>query len=143
MGRNTTAIGYAHVAPDNLAPDLERQALRGHGMRAGSQGTADAAHLECSGIGPQRRVRTGAGAAVASSMGRKSDLAFADRPRGRLRAGGGPQYANPIVPDGNLAVTMLDCRNLGLIGESPAGIVGALEPEASCVVNPKKLDSRE
>ncbi len=50
------------------------------------------------------------------------------------------RYANRIMADSNLAVVMLDGRDLASIGESPARIVRAFEREARHAMNLKKLD---
>ena len=53
------------------------------------------------------------------------------------------RYANRIMADTNLALVMLDGRDLVSISESPARIVRAFEREARHAMNLKKLDSRE
>jgi len=50
------------------------------------------------------------------------------------------RYANRIMADSNLAVVMLDGRDLASISESPARIVRAFEREARHAMNLKKLD---
>lgn len=50
------------------------------------------------------------------------------------------RYANRIMTDSNLAVVILDGRDLKLIGESPARIVRAFEREARHAMRLKKLD---
>ena len=51
------------------------------------------------------------------------------------------RYANRIMADTNLAVVMLDGRDLASISESPARIVRAFQREAQHAMNLKKLDS--
>ena len=53
------------------------------------------------------------------------------------------RYANRIMADTNLAVVMLDGRDLASISESPARIVRAFGREARHAMNLKKLDSKE
>ena len=53
------------------------------------------------------------------------------------------RYANRIMADTNLAVVMLDGRDLASISDSPARIVRAFEREARHAMNLKKLDSKE
>ena len=50
------------------------------------------------------------------------------------------RYANRIMADSNLAVVMLDGRDLTSISESPTRIVRAFEREARHAMNLKKLD---
>ena len=50
------------------------------------------------------------------------------------------RYANRVMADSNLAVVMLDGRDLASIGESPARVVRAFEREARHAMNLKKLD---
>ncbi len=50
------------------------------------------------------------------------------------------RYADRIMADSNLAVVMLDGRDLASIGESPTRIVRAFEREAHHAMNLKKLD---
>ncbi|MDE2895256.1 MAG: restriction endonuclease [Chloroflexota bacterium] len=52
------------------------------------------------------------------------------------------RYANRIMADTNLAVVMLDGRDLESIKDSPARIVRAFEREARHAMNLKKLDSK-
>ena len=53
------------------------------------------------------------------------------------------RYANRIMADTNLAVVMLDGRDLASISDSPARIVRAFGREARQAMNLKKLDSKE
>ena len=53
------------------------------------------------------------------------------------------RYANRIMADTNLAVVMLDGRDLASISDSPARIVRAFEREARHAMNLKKLDGKE
>ena len=53
------------------------------------------------------------------------------------------RYANRIMVDTNLAVVMLDGRDLASISESPARIVRAFAREARHAMNLKKLESKE
>ena len=53
------------------------------------------------------------------------------------------RYANRIMADTNLAVVMLDGRDLESISESPARIVRAFEREARHAMDLKKLDIKE
>ena len=53
------------------------------------------------------------------------------------------RYANRIMADTNLAVVMLDGRDLASIGENPARIVRAFEREARHAMNLKQLDGKE
>ena len=53
------------------------------------------------------------------------------------------RYANRIMADTNLAVVMLDGRDLASISESPARIVRAFGREARHAMNLKKLDIKE
>ena len=50
------------------------------------------------------------------------------------------RYANKIMTDSNLAVVMLDGRDLKAISQSPATVVRAFEREARHAMNLKKLD---
>ena len=51
------------------------------------------------------------------------------------------RYANRIMADSNLAVVMLDGRDLAVIGKSPARIVRVFEREAKHAMNLKKLSA--
>ena len=53
------------------------------------------------------------------------------------------RYANRVMAHTNLAVVMLDGRDLASISDSPARIVGAFEREARHAMNLKKLDTEE
>ena len=53
------------------------------------------------------------------------------------------RYANRVMADTNLAIVMLDGRDLASIGESPTRIVRAFEREARHAMNLKRLDSKE
>lgn len=50
------------------------------------------------------------------------------------------RYANKIMADSNLAIVMLNGRDLGAISERPAEIVRTFEREARHAMNLKKLD---
>ena len=53
------------------------------------------------------------------------------------------RYANRVMADTNLAIVMLDGRDLASISESPARIVRTFEREARHAMNLKKLESKE
>ena len=53
------------------------------------------------------------------------------------------RYANRVMADTNLAVVMLDGRDLASISDSPDRIVRAFEREARHAMNLKRLDSKE
>ena len=52
------------------------------------------------------------------------------------------RYANRVMADTNLAIVMLDGRDLASISESPTRIVRAFEREARHAMNLKRLDSK-
>lgn len=53
------------------------------------------------------------------------------------------RYANRVMADTNLAIVMLDGRDLASISETPTRIVRAFEREARHAMNLKRLDSKE